>query len=249
MESCYEKYVVMKDIVEVWKYEKLNTKGGGKREGEGHFREANYRQQMKKRRRTIRQLACTNFDAGSKFVTLTFADGAVSDYTDVKECNHYFKNFVLRLKRRYEDLKYLAVIEFQDKNGRGAVHYHMLCNLPYVSAAELANIWGGGFIKINAIEKVDNVGAYIVKYMTEDIADTRLQGEKGYLFSRNLAKPMTIRSWKEPPQVVRNMSENLRHEVPTFSAKYSNEHTGEIEYKQYNGSRSAAVNSAPVGAR
>lgn len=41
------------------------------------------------------------------------------------------------------------MFEFQK---RGAIHYHLLCNLPFVSSKELAEIWTHGFIKIKKIE-------------------------------------------------------------------------------------------------
>lgn len=60
-------------------------------------------------------------------------------------------------------------------------------------------IWGHGFVKINAIDKVDNLGAYITKYMTKDKADDRLKTEKGYLCSRNLQRPKIYKSWECVP--------------------------------------------------
>ena len=45
---------------------------------------------------------------------------------------------------------------------------------------------------INAIEHVDNIGAYILKYITKDNNDKRLMGQKAYLTSRNLTKPSEI---------------------------------------------------------
>jgi len=58
----------------------------------------------------------------------------------------------------------LAVIQFQD---RGAIHYHMMSDLPYIPKAKLSKIWGNGFIKINDITNVDNVGAYLIGYMNK----------------------------------------------------------------------------------
>ena len=60
-----------------------------------------------------------------------------------------------------QKIKYLAVIEFQE---RGAVHYHVLSDIPYIPQKELQDIWGHGFVYINAVKHVDNIGAYIVKY-------------------------------------------------------------------------------------
>lgn len=238
LERYYEKIVATQGIVEVWRYERLNTAGGGKRENEsdekGEYSEQNYRERQRNRRNRIRQLICTNFDSGSKFVTLTF--GKVDfDITDVKACNKHFKLFILRLKYRYPELKYVAVIEFQK---RGAVHYHMICNLPFVKKKELQEIWGAGFIKINAIDKVDNVGAYVIKYMCKDTEDKRLQGLKAYNCSKGLLEPVQLCTWRaEDSEAWREIHERLEKESPSYAGTYESENAGKIEYRQYNFNR------------
>lgn len=233
-DNFYEKILVTQGIVEVWRYQKLNTKGGGARDGDGEHHESNYKQRQKHRRNRIRQLVCTNFDSGSKFVTLTFNDSQEFDIKNVKSCNKYFMKFILRLRYRYPELRYVAVIEFQDKNGRGAVHYHMICNLPFVKKSELQEIWGAGYVKINAIDKVDNVGAYVVKYMCKDTEDKRLCGQNAYLHSRGLQEPVEVCTWKGDTEQWRQLHEALQSETPSYSAKYESEYAGKIEYMQYN---------------
>lgn len=220
------------------RYEKLNTKGGGARDGTGEHKDANYRQTQKRRRTAIRQLICTNFDKGSKFVTLTFNDHMGFDIQDVKQCNEHFHNAIKRLRYKFPEFKYLAVIEFQDQNDRGAVHYHMICNLPYIKKSELAQIWGAGFVKINRIDKVDNVGAYVVKYMNKDIDDDRLQGLKAYNCSQGLQKPLEAKSWADTDtELIRYYEDLVKDKSPSYSAKYESEYAGQIEYIQYNLSR------------
>lgn len=233
--------MVSKGIVEVWRYEKLNTTGGGARNGDGEQRQHNYRNTQRYRRNRIRQLVCTNFDSGSKFVTLTFNNTQEHDITNVQESNAYFKKFVKRVKYRYPDFRYVAVIEFQDKNGRGAVHYHMICNLPFVKKAELQELWKGGFVKINAIDKVDNVGAYVIKYMCKDTEDDRLCGENAYLHSRGLTEPIEVCTWKGDKDEWREIHENLIKQSPSYSAQYESDNAGRIEYFQYNFNRNTSV--------
>jgi hypothetical protein len=236
--SYYEKIVVTKGITEVWRYEKLNTKGGGARDGDGRDAEHNYHQSQKRRRNTIRRLICTNFDSGSKFVTLTFDNDREHDIQDVQASNAYFKKFVLRMKYRYPDFKYVSVIEFQDKNERGSVHYHMICNLPFLKKSELAKIWGGGFVKINRIDKVDNVGAYVIKYMTSDMDDKRLCGQNAYLHSRGLEKPVEVTTWRDNERLCwYDLHEALKIQSPSYFAEYESEAAGHIEYYQYNSNR------------
>lgn len=177
-----------------------------------------------------------NFDKGSKFVTLTFDENREHNIKNVQESNSYFKRFVQRMRRKYKDFKYVAVIEFQDKNGRGAVHYHMICNLPYIEKSDLQKIWGGGFVKINRIDKVDNVGAYVIKYMTTDMDDKRLCGENAYLHSRGLEKPIEVNTWALTENW-KAIHDSLENEKPSYTGMYESESAGHIEYRQYNFNR------------
>lgn len=175
-------------------------------------------------RNMVRRLILANFDNDSKFVTLTFAENV----GDVKEANKYFHKFIKRLKRKYDNFKYLAVIEFQK---RGAVHYHMLSNLPYIKSSELSEIWREGFVKINRITHVDNVGAYVIKYMTKDVTDERLFNNKSYNCSQGLEKPLTLRGELAEEIIKMYLSENDKE---VFANHYESEHIGKISYKEYN---------------
>ena len=191
----------------------------------------NYKNHNVVRSNMIRRLACSNFSNKSTFLTLTFKD----NLTNVKEANILFKAFIRRLKKFIHpvELKYLAVIEFQE---RGAVHYHVLLNLEFIDFDKISEIWGNGFVFINKIRHVDNVGAYIIKYMTKDNKDTRLMGLPAYLRSRNL---------KEPKKFLFTDIDNEHHleyidklenieSKKIYSAEYDTEFTGKCVYTQYN---------------
>lgn len=243
MAQNYVKIIVTNNIIEYFEYEKLNVTGAPPPsayevvKGEGREKEENYKRYQQVRRDAIRRLVTMNFDKDmSKFITLTFKE----NIKDVKVANKHFHTFVKRLRRRFTDLKYVAVIEFQDKNKRGAVHYHMIANLPYIKAKELETIWSNGFIKINAIDKVDNIGAYVIKYMTKDQADPRLQGLKAYNCSIGLDRPTEITTWKDGTDFTKLLFDklSLKEKTPVYSAKYTSEHAGQIIYRQYNLTRS-----------
>lgn len=239
----YRKIVITKGIVEITEYEKLNVIGkGGYKERKGLNQDENYNKTKRKRRNMIRQLICANFDSTSKFVTLTFDNDQEHDIKDVKQCNTEFKKFIQRMKFKYSELKYVAVVEFQDKNDRGAVHYHMVCNLPYIKKSELSEIWGNGFVKINAIDKVDNVGAYVIKYMTSEIDDKRLQGLKAYNSSKNLIRPLEAVSWRsEDSELLKEIEEKVKNKSPSYFGEYESEKAGKVVYKQYNFNRKATT--------
>lgn len=179
-------------------------------------------------RNNLRRLALMNFDNTSKFITLTFKDNV----TDLEESNRIFKKFILRLnyylkKQDRESVQYLAVIEFQK---RGAIHYHMLCNLEYIKAMKLEELWGHGFIKINRITHVDNIGAYVVKYMTKEDADERLIGKKMYQCSKGLKKPVEI-TGREAAKIIFE----LENKKVAYSSSYENKLLGGfITYQEIN---------------
>ena len=238
MASGLKKYIITGHIVEVYEYKNyFSGKGGntGVKKGQADIENKlkNYANTNQRRRDIIRRLACCNFDNRyDKFLTLTFSD----NMTNVKECNVFFKAFIRKLKNKYnKNLKYLAVIEFQK---RGAVHYHVLLNIPFVPHKELQDLWGNGFVFINAINHVDNIGAYILKYITKDNNDSRLMGQKAYLTSRNLLKPEEILNhnlkdfYNLENKVISKY--NLNDLKPVYSSNYDTEILGHCSYKQYN---------------
>jgi hypothetical protein len=231
------KVFVSGGIIEVKEYDRLNT---AKLEcdpdqksapGESVDNDLNYSRRNQIRRDTIRRLVCQNFDNSAKFVTLTFADTDQFDIKDPIQCNQAFAKFRKRIKKKFGNFKHVAVIEFQDKNDRGAVHYHCFMDLPYLAAKELEQIWGYGFIKINAITHVDNLGAYVIKYMTKDTEDPRLKGIK----AEGLDRPTELCSWKpDQKQKILKMIEDLKNTAPVYSAKYNSENAGNVTYLQFN---------------
>ena len=110
--------------------------------------------------------------------------------------------------------------------------------MPYIKKEELAEIWAGGFIKVNAIDKVDNVGAYVIKYMTVDMDDKRLAGQNAYLHSRGLEKPTELCTWRPADESEwQVMHDTLAKEKPSYEATYESDAAGVIEYRQFNFNR------------
>ncbi len=169
----------------------------------------------------IKRLVNSNSDM-NKFVTLTFR----KNITDIEIANKYFTNFIKKLKYKYLDLKYLVIPEFQK---RGAVHYHLLCNLNFIPNKKLSEIWGHGFIKINRIKNVSSIGSYVSKYLTKDIKMSR---KKNFFYSKNLNLPQEFVDKVE----VENLSSfyNLPDSKPEYETIFSNEYVGNVEYKQFN---------------
>lgn len=177
------KYIITGNVIEVYTYDKYIAGEGGKREKKklkeeiDELTKLNYKNHCQVRLNNIRRLACSNFNRNSTFVTLTFDDSKVDfDIRNVNVCRYHFKKFIQRLKYtlQNQNLKYLAVVEFQDTNDRGAIHYHVLFDVPYIDFYLLSEVWRHGYVFINKINHVDNIGAYLVKYICKDGGDERL---------------------------------------------------------------------------
>lgn len=174
---------------------KVSREGGRDKEGKQE-RIQEYRDQVNyKAREKVRRLINANFDENSLFVTLTFAENV----TDLEYANYELKKFLQKMKRKQKDFAHVTVVEFQK---RGAVHYHMVCNyhLEWTTHKELqkherdiATVWGNGFVDIQPIKHVDNVGAYLIKYMSKEHNDERLEGKKRYFFLETL---FSLKNWK-----------------------------------------------------
>lgn len=250
IERVTKKIIQSGDIIEIYEYSEGYLKGYTLTENELNNRtgtESNpddtdsRERSLKRAKRDLRRLINANHGQygdqfTSKFLTLTFGDNV----TDLKVANYEFTKFIKRLNylvfgTKKANLKYTCVVEFQK---RGAVHYHVIIyNMPYLKANDIANVWGNGFIKINNIDDIDNVGAYVSEYLGQaekgqghDIGDDRLQGKKSYFSSRGLFKPIEITNKKVVEQVASALPENLL----TYSAVFQNEHVGNVSYKQYN---------------
>ena len=150
--------------------------------------------------------------------------------------NYEFMKFIQRLKYNYGDFKYLAVVQFQEC---GAVHYHMLANLDYIDKEKLSKIWGKGFIKINDIKNVDNVGAYIVKYMNKNIIDKRLMGKKAYFASKNLIRPEII--YEDIGLIECFKKYNFDIDKLVYENKFMSKENGMVLYYEFNKKRNNLI--------
>lgn len=252
IERVYKKIVQSGDVIEIYEYDKGYLKGyeltesekrniGRLKDGKSNNYVEHRKQVLQRAKKNLRRLINANVDQygkefKAKFLTLTFKDNV----KDLDKANYEFTKFIQRLNyycfgTKKVNLKYTCVIEFQD---RGAVHYHVIFyNLPYIKANDIGNVWGNGFIKINMIDDIDNVGAYVAEYLGQvekeqgkNIEDDRLRGRKSYFSSRGLLKPVEITDKK----MVESVAAALPEECLTYLAIFENDHVGNISYKQYN---------------
>lgn len=230
-----KKIIISGNVVEVYSYSKkqiqrevrepqMVDKSSSGNSGDDYKQKNGYR-----RKRLLRRLINTNADELTKFFTLTFADNVENldfAYYELEKFKKRLKYYLSKnnIKNKF---KYVVVVEFQE---RGAVHFHMLCNLPYIKSKTLQQMWENGFIKINKIDDVDNVGSYVVKYMGKNFEDERLEGRKRYNRSRNLKEPEEVLDKKRVAEILSQLpDQNI-----VFEKTFENEHVGNVHYQQFN---------------
>ena len=197
---------------------------------------------LKRTRNTLRRLINANTGRWGKerekFFTLKFK----KNVTDHESANAEFRSFIKRLNyklfKKHSGLKYVCVVERQE---RGALHYHIiLFNMPYVPHKELLELWGHGAVTINAIDHVDNVGVYVVKYIEKTMHEmqsnksAKVKDKKLYFASRGLYKPEEISDGTaEGKRELRKIAGKVEgHEV--YRKMYESEHYDTYEVIQYN---------------
>lgn len=169
----------------------------------------------------------------NKFMTLTFAKST----TDLKEANYIFNQFIKRMTYRHPDFKYLAVPEFQKdtdywgrkKEAGGSIHYHLLCNLPYIEMDALEYLWGQGMVNIRETSKVNNLGAYMSKYLGKELFSGRMFGKKKFFRSQTLSEPIELLGWL----AIKFYEKFLSFLTPVFEKFFKSEWVGSVEYSAY----------------
>ncbi|WP_336883870.1 rolling circle replication-associated protein [Priestia koreensis] len=198
-------------------------------------------QTIRDARNLTRRLALMNFKNNDKFLTLTFDPKKFNDTAlyDLDFVDKEFKKFIQRFNYRFKvKLNYVAVRE-QHKSGR--FHFHMICDWEQEFSCNeqireferlLGNeVWKNGFVDIKEINHVDNVGAYIIKYMTKDLSLDLYKNKKLYLCSKGLQRPMVYRGHEADTIMA---AYGLEQKKEVFTNSYESEYLGKITYKEYN---------------
>lgn len=162
-------------------------------------------------RNIVADLVHANNDIWESFITLTFKE----NITDRDFAYGKFKSYLKSLKRVFPELAYVCVPERQK---RGAIHYHLLTNIPCGSSLIPKRIekkifnkdkhkyynmyyydlpyWSHGyslaFDCVNDVDQNFSFEKYVCKYMTKDLFDPTAFGRVKVLHSRNLAKPVKV---------------------------------------------------------
>lgn len=228
--------------IEIYKYsiaQEINHKGrnGTGRNGKGNTnKEKNRRETLNKARNNIIRLVNCNPDL-TTFISLTYKENMQDITFSKKHLNKLFKE----LQRDFEEFKYLYVLEYQQ---RGAIHYHLLCNMPiYIETAKSKELkpklqkilenqfheqyWSYGWVDIRDLKQEgnSNVGLYVSVYLVEDLYNIDLKGSKCYGYSRNLIKPQEYKymTSQDPVEILENYNDyNLKY-TSNYNLQYQTE--------------------------
>lgn len=197
-------------------------------------KESRRSQTLRDAKNTMRRLAIRNFKPNeSLFITLTYR----WHNTDLNLADKHFGEFVKAIRDESgQAFQYLAVREFTKK---GRVHFHLLTDFKIDGDSQIdlerwerdvAKVWGEGFVDIKITNHIDNVGAYLSKYMSKEIAsDYYFKNKKYYLCSQGLKRPEVFTG--EIALALYN-SMNKKNEV--FTNSYESEYLGKITYIEFN---------------
>lgn len=199
------KVTTMKHIVEIQYMEKANTESYIRKLDSDHYvdlrtgeikefeRTENRAQGENSLRKTfnrLRELINTNFYGSPQelFITLTYRGDLQT--RDTKKIYKDFDLFMKRLKYKYKKTSTIDYINVLEPHASGNFHMHVLMRFNdfdkvYIPNDELAEIWGNGYVTIQSLKGVDNIGAYLSAYLADielsDDSAKRLEGHTDFV--------------------------------------------------------------------
>lgn len=184
-----------------------------------------------RQRATFRRLVRSNLTRAETPALLTLT---MLDIVPITQGYKSFSDFISRLRKSYgETFRYIAVPEFQK---RGAVHFHVLMwGLPYETIyferqeRTLQHIWARGFLDCTTTDGNGRLITYLCKYMQKAVFDERLAGQKGYVCSRNIVRPVLLKTKTQLGEYLR-INNYVDNEV-TYSKEYDTKWLGSMSYK------------------
>lgn len=139
----------------------------------------------------LKRLIGANFQGGQSelWITLTYKD---SPMTDSDRLYKDFKTFMKRLRKKMG--KYFAYIVVIEPQASGSLHAHLLLKTLdksrlYIENSVVAQLWGQGFVNVRRLKDSDNVGAYLMAYLTDiDINNLEDKPDKRKKISKKIIK-------------------------------------------------------------
>lgn len=216
----------------------------------------------------IRRLALLNFSPEtSTFLTLTFADHVTDIYYSDDEFKKFIKRLKYKLKKSIKYLAvreltkkgrihYHVLVDsrlglpelpegyarYKGPDGKtynNSIAHEFELNYVHSKEDDIGEIWRHGWVDVKPLYGgVDNVGAYLVKYMTKNISLELFPGKNFYLRSRGLKEPVAIVGI-EADKLIEEMK--LRDKKEVFSNSYITEYQDLCVFKEINLKRNLAM--------
>lgn len=198
-------------------------------------------QTLRDSKNNLKRLAIRNFKPGkSLFVTLTYRSDEHLSFFDIDTADKHFRSFIDSLREESEQqFHYIAVREFTK---RGRIHFHLLTDFEIDGdlddpeevdlqrwERDVARVWGHGFVDIKVTNAIDNVGAYLSKYMSKEIDMDYFRHKKYYLCSKGLKRPSVLTG-----TVALDLYNAMKKENEVYTNSYESEYLGNITYVEFN---------------
>ncbi len=233
----YRKYAVCRNYVKETCYERINTgrrKKFAKTQTQPTAMSAQeldtaYQYRQRAKREKLLRLADVNFEAGAcVFVTLTFREN-LKDYDSAVQA---FKGFTKRLRRKLEDVRYIATLEMQT---RGAYHFHLLLNAPDVQFGldSVAPLWQNGIVDIELVNDVQSTVLYMTKDLVKQGRGHPLYNRRCYFVSQGLTQWIEIDTWNGTGAQLQHIQQMLSGRVPNTSNQVNDPNAGLVEYAKF----------------
>lgn len=212
------------------KDEYFDVRDGIVKQIEHHEKRTDDTQSIKRSMKQARDLInanCTNPEY-CLWITLTYADN-MQDNTKLYNDFKYFKK---KLDKVYSYDRYIIAVEPQ---GRGAWHIHMIAifteKAPFIPNDVLRKLWGHGFVSVKALDKVDNVGAYLTSYLSDmpledyvgqakgDIKEVERTDENGNKVTKKYIKGARLKMYPAGMHIFRWSRNCVKPTVTKMTAK------------------------------
>jgi hypothetical protein len=162
----------------------------------------------------------------SCFITLTFADEVEYEFA-VKG----FKMFTKNARRQYNNFKYVATIELQQ---RGAIHFHIICNIAELEECNqfVSDYWTYGTHDVQSIYDKNKLALYMTKQFTAQDKTSLLFNRRCYFVSQGLNKPYIVNSWDISDSVYNSIKSAVVDNLLTRNS-VTNAFSGNVNYRSY----------------
>ena len=160
------------------------------------------------------------------FVTVTFSQEPES----VEAANCILKKFIRLLKKRYEKLIYIAVLE---KGELGRFHYHLVFNIEYsaIATADIVEAWKWGLaIDVKNVYNLRGLGIYITKSFGNE--DATVYGKRRFLHAKELQKEIVVKSWDDA-KAVDNLKKQINNDNFFSSYNFIHDKCGYVNVTTY----------------